>query len=895
MFLNFYALKLLNSEYMFEAIPFILTWLTVFIPGALVSYAFLKKTKFSQIEKWILSVLFSVHIVPIITILEFVFLGIKFSTNLVFINSILVLFGGIIWIIKEKYNVWKDFIGEFRGIGKSWKELTSKGTKWTSAVTKDWIFAILFILILLGAFYVRFATAWNTRFFEFDPYWYDEVTQTLITTGTLPTHSDIAYYPLTKSMRDYPMIHFMTGGWYTTYQFFAGIPYNKDLLILTAQLYPPLVALLAVFLAYLLFKEKYGRGIGLIAAGLFAFTPQLIEKLAAGVSEQQPYGIFAAMLIFAFYFIASERKDNKSLIMLAFAVFSASIGSRHYIWPFMILAALIILHHLLDFWHAKIDKKLVVVDGVVIATAIFANITKYLFHAHGVRGLTNAVLLLVAAYIPVLILYGLQIYHKKVKLTKAQIFGAAAVVGILILFLTPIGMLVVKYVNYSMGFAYAKTPLMMTVQEENPTSPRLFFGSYGYLSPFVFLFAALLIIAYPVLEEFYKKKNYYLLGIFGVLLIIPFIRTKLLEWFGAGLEGATDIGGQFIYFVFSNSSLLLTAIAIIFAIVNYWADRKKGRWMLYAALIIFPISFIGLNKLKYMLHLAFALTIAGAFVLGELIELMKKWTKNISFSKVFCYGIGFILIIGQLTLAGNVMKGLSYSRIDDDWMSTMGWIKANLAPTQERVSSWWDYGHWTTFFGETKTVLDPSNSYAILDMQMAHALVDGNTSELIHYMHIHNSSYIMLDADLIPKWGALVFQSGALAHKIPKWQKGTGKSKYEAEHYFEYLYYAGDCPNSITPLPAYKSSFGAYYCLAGNKLMLVGRGGLKPLNHSKIIALDRKGKELLNINPDLSYAGYNNTVYNAAFTRLFFEEKLPGFELVYKSPHGRVKIFKLTK
>ncbi|MEM0475846.1 MAG: hypothetical protein QW343_03560, partial [Candidatus Norongarragalinales archaeon] len=50
--------------------------------------------------------------------------------------------------------------------------------------------------------------------------------------------------------------------------------------------------------------------------------------------------------------------------------------------------------------------------------------------------------------------------------------------------------------------------------------------------------------------------------------------------------------------------------------------------------------------------------------------------------------------------------------------------------------------------------------------------------------------------------------------------------------------------------------------------------------------------QFVNVNPDLSYAGLDNRVFYSEFTRLFFFEFLPGFELAYRSPRGQVKIFK---
>ena len=63
-------------------------------------------------------------------------------------------------------------------------------------------------------------------------------------------------------------------------------------------------------------------------------------------------------------------------------------------------------------------------------------------------------------------------------------------------------------------------------------------------------------------------------------------------------------------------------------------------------------------------------------------------------------------------------------------------------------------------------------------------------------------------------------------------------------------------------------------------------------NVSYLIPLSQSN--FVNVNPDFRLVGKESKVLNAAFTRLYVLENLPGFKLVYRSPSGEVKIFERT-
>ncbi|MDP2717678.1 MAG: hypothetical protein Q8P02_02960, partial [Candidatus Micrarchaeota archaeon] len=123
----------------------------------------------------------------------------------------------------------------------------------------------------------------------------------------------------------------------------------------------------------------------------------------------------------------------------------------------------------------------------------------------------------------------------------------------------------------------------------------------------------------------------------------------------------------------------------------------------------------------------------------------------------------------------------------------------------------------------------------------------------------------------------------------------------------------GNCPASALgiPLPMAQSSFGARYCVTQDNLLVLnpqsgqltnvsipykiaGRDEITQLEPDTAYLFPTGQNAFVNVNPRLDVFGLNNQVINAAFTRLYFFETLPGFELVHRTPNSQVKIFKYT-
>ena len=904
----------------------VVTALVMFVPGVLLSFALLNGVSLNRLEKILFGVVLGLIVVPLMALAENM-AGVPFNAVVVLANSIIASAAALFFLHQQ-------------GALKA-PLLPSLDSAPLQFARRNWV-ALALVALMLLAFYVRFATAWAVNFFEFDPYFYMRLTEKLVQNGFIETWSQDSYFPAEAFLHHAPITSYLTGSWYAVYSAFLGAAYSKELLIGISQLYPPLVAALMCFLGFVLVREEYGKHAGIVVAGLIALTPQLIKKLSAGVAEQQPWGLFMSLLIFTVYLLAVNRKSYRLAALAGTGIIASYLGSQQYIWPIMILAAYVWLQTIMDYFADRLDEKQIKINALMAAAALIGNIWLAVYQefvlTQGVLFVTQ-ILLLGVIFSAVLYLARTRV-HLDSKTKRLQAFSALAVIGLVGAFVvTPFGFTALNAVSNQMRLAYAGNALAKTIQEEGATSSSLFASSYGVLyPPTILLLAAVLSAAVAVLNLYNKRRTRAIAwAVFSAAVIfLNNLFDSVLTWFADWLGNAGV--SELVAFVAQNDVFVYLFIGVASTVTTYYYAEKKNRSALLFILVFFPIAYIGLNKLKYMVHLALALCLAAGYLFGESVNLSAKINSLLKLasnhaaaraSTLALFALGAALVTAQFTgvtinnyatpSVQQAMLELNYTRIPADWTQAYEWMRSET-PEDSRIISWWDYGHWTTFFGERDTVIDPNNAHSDFDQGVARAFVDGDINDLYELMDYHEATHVLVDVDLVGKWGALVFLSGSCTSELSSvcpeqaeidWTDGPGKSRYEAEHYYEYLTYAGNCPVS-TPvqIPAYQSSFGPVYCLTQDGLLLVGRQGLEE-NYTRAIYAAMPGQpiidedaaylvqvgnnQFINVNPDLSMLGLENNVLNSAFTRFFFFEEVPGFKLAYASPNGMVKIFEYAR
>ncbi|MFH1094918.1 MAG: hypothetical protein V1728_01755 [Candidatus Micrarchaeota archaeon] len=297
-----------------------------------------------------------------------------------------------------------------------------------------------------------------------------------------------------------------------------------------------------------------------------------------------------------------------------------------------------------------------------------------------------------------------------------------------------------------------------------------------------------------------------------------------------------------------------------------------------------------------------------------------------------------------------VAMGYRCSFVSDYWLASMEWMGQNV-PRNERVISWWDYGHWTNFFGQTKTVL--RNEHASDDMigRTAWSYLMGNATDLRKTMKDYGSRYALIDIEILGsgtdrdhmqlggKYGALNYIGCGWINQTTV-NNAPGTSDCELAHMWEYMLvpttaqYSQACMISET---TGKSGVIAYrlvdqknkdgiqktaapaFCVMQGKLadgsdgLLVydlnqkdANGDLAPYyarwmpqsqdsSGSIIFAAIYDHKKLWTDatgQPVDSWGNRQNAFYNSTLYQGFFLDSIEGFDLVYSTP--QIRIFRMS-
>ena len=925
------------------------------IPGVVLSLALFRRMAVNWLEKVLLGVILSTVLMPLLAILELVFFAVKLNGMLIFANFLLLVIIGIVAYAHQgmpKLEFSRPRVPFLDG-PFDWQK------------DRDIVLGAALVLLLMLTFWVRFEPAWADNFFEFDPIFYSHVTEILVKNGVIPAESSEVYYPLTKDLRVYPIVPYLGAQIYTLYHAIVGGPFIKSDFHLAIEIYPPLVAVLTAFAVFLLFRRQSNDYVALIAAGTFATMPQLISKFGAGVNELQPWGLFSAVFVIAATFLAMSQKSYRFAVLAGVALFGAMLGTAQGLWPAAAVATYFLLHAFVSYWREELDGKEVGIYAIIAIPGILGTLMSNFYRSDlnmsvgsiiansstlFMLGTLQYLLIGAVAVAGFLLLVQRFVLPRLMNLTPlgkpASVAGMAVLLAMVFVAVPAVPGMLGNFLNSSAGFARQLSALGMTIAEENAVSPGLYFGAFGYLNPDILLPALALLITLLSFIKLLMAGRRIAAGavVLGVLLITALnsFTDSALLWVANSFLSGYSLFTQFVtgndLFVYMTVSI----ISLLLAMLLVKEDPIPSE-LLYLVIAIFPVAYIGLNKLKFMPHLALALAVAFPFALSiglKIVQTLSAELKGES-DRQFAFKatlaivilIGGIALYAQSTTMENSMNGLRYTRISGDWMSSYEWMRT--APSFDksfcqntygydcRVLSWWDYGHWTTFFGEKKSVLDPGNRYPDFNQGTARAFVQGNLADLLYTVRYHQATHILVDAQLIQKWGALVFLSGscgrgqyATCPEKPEidFKNGAGRSTYEAEHYFEFLTQSGTCPAQLTgvALPAFKSSLtNAVYCFTDTEYLLLTQSGIDS-NYKrkyKIVGRDQidganiaqdtaylfgyTQGQFINVNPDLSYVGLRNNIINSVFTRLFFFENLPGMQLEQRSPSGEVKIFRI--
>jgi hypothetical protein len=129
--------------------------------------------------------------------------------------------------------------------------------------------------------------------------------------------------------------------------------------------------------------------------------------------------------------------------------------------------------------------------------------------------------------------------------------------------------------------------------------------------------------------------------------------------------------------------------------------------------------------------------------------------------------------------------------LDAYWIEFTEW-QFEESPLDARFTSWWDYGHWTNYWGQRNTVLRNDHAYDEMILDVAHAFIYGTPAELKQIMQQYGSDYVFYDREIIynadgsfgGKFHALNYLSCSRNNETSV-KYNPGQSQCEADHRWE--------------------------------------------------------------------------------------------------------------
>ncbi|MBI5046804.1 hypothetical protein HZC07_03670, partial [Candidatus Micrarchaeota archaeon] len=465
---------------------------------------------------------------------------------------------------------------------------------------------------------------------ELDPYYYTYVAQQVLTFGFNPINDQTSWYPeIEVSHRTIPEISYLESIWYSFYT--NNGAYDNLMLALVASMYPPIAAAMAVFFIYLMLSRVGKKEWALVAAGLAAFAPVFLYKLAAGEQEVQPYGFFSLMFFYAMYVIALKKKDLRFAVLAGLAFAAIGLGSSTQplalisVLLFMILQSLVLFFKeggLADLKHFILTNAIILVIGSIIGSTILRSL-----FSDGVLGFSTTATLLVG------LLFGVVLYIIKEKIPQRSdsylALGIIILLGLGVYAFTPVGSYVKGVGQSSFGLAQYNQPLDRTIAEQG-LAANVFDSEMGIIAEHPNDTISLI---FAPINSIFSLASGILLpieGILGSLLGIIFIPSyvivnSLLSLFVGAVNFA--LGTSVTYATKDNSFLLfwilLFWISILYSIYQLFTKKEDNLFAFFLAIVMPPLV-VGLLKAKYTIYATVLLTLAVGFTFSSLESIIQS-------------------------------------------------------------------------------------------------------------------------------------------------------------------------------------------------------------------------------------------------------------------------------
>jgi hypothetical protein len=224
------------------------------------------------------------------------------------------------------------------------------------------------------------------------------------------------------------------------------------------------------------------------------------------------------------------------------------------------------------------------------------------------------------------------------------------------------------------------------------------------------------------------------------------------------------------------------------------------------------------------------------------------------------------------------------------------WLSENSGGAN--TLSWWDYGQWVNYIGQSRTEIRGDLYYPELVLRAADAFASNDTPRLSAFMGETGSRFLVLNSESMLRWNSIVYDACLARSSVEGAYDEREKSQCERNLQFEYV----NVPlNSANPqrcswddtFIAVRSNFNRTYCFSDPAIALPGE---VPVLFTEFGA--RLGMRLQDIGMATSAGGVQNRVllvlydnatwplrqgeaYDSNYYRGMYLGSLPGFRKVY--------------
>ncbi len=201
---------------------------------------------------------------------------------------------------------------------------------------------------------------------------------------------------------------------------------------------------------------------------------------------------------------------------------------------------------------------------------------------------------------------------------------------------------------------------------------------------------------------------------------------------------------------FGNKFNALLVFPVIALFLIPWRILRKKDDAVSLLLFFWVAASFAMAYFRLQMTFAFGLglAVAAAFCFNEIIEFAQKRTP---FEKmILCVGLLLFVFIGVAQAALFTDDQVPNIESEAGWKQALDWIKDNT-PKDAKMFNWWDEGHWISFMGERKVLLDNRNIDLNGDSAVALAIVTTDVNQACGIIKSYGSDYAVFGGDLLEK------------------------------------------------------------------------------------------------------------------------------------------------